>query len=187
MTDEQDAKGLAGMDLVFSVLRKHEESLDKITRKLEAVVDAITMARDQKSHPILEGENFGLETIRDWKEFKERASSAERILYETSMGFSVRAILPEGQILKYHELFLKPGIPLFKISDIENTQADRTEENKRLDCGLDYTITHTESLSPEGEYTEGFLIALDFKKVKDWLHLQLGVDESRISAGLVVV
>lgn len=187
MTEDQDGKALAGMDLVFSVLRKHEESLDKVTRKLENIVDAITLTRDQKSRPILEGENFSLETILDWKEFKERASSADRILYETSMGFSVRAILPEGQILKYHELFLKPRIPLFKISDIGKTRADRTEENRRLDCGLDYTVTHTESLSPEGEYTEGFLIALDFNKVKDWLHLQLGVDQSRISAGLVIV
>ena len=186
MTDEQDTKGLAGMELVFSVLRKHEESLDKVTRKLEDVVDAISMVRDKNTSPKLEPENLGVESVPNWKEFRERATSADQILYQTGMGFSLRAIHQNGQVLKYYEPFLKPGLSLFRISK-STVQGDNTEEVLKLDCGLEYSVTRTQTLTDDEEYTERLSVSLNLKKMKDWLGLQLGVDDDRISPGVVVI
>ncbi len=186
MTDERDTKGLAGMELIFSVLRKHEESLDKVTRKLEDVVDAISMVRDKSASPKVEAENLGVASVPNWKEFRERATSADQILYQTGMGFSLRAIHQNGEVLKYYEPFLKPELALFRISK-STIHGDNTEEILKLECGLEYTITRTQSLTDDEEYTERLSVALNLKKMKDWLCLQLGVDESRIAPGVVLI
>ena len=186
MTDKQDTKGLAGMELVFSVLRKHEESLDKVTRKLEDVVDAISMVRDKDTRPKVDAENLAVDSVPTWKEFRERATAADKILYQMDMGFSLRAIHQDGQVLKYYEPFLKPGLSLFQISKSTVT-GDKTEEVLKLECGLEYSVTSTQSLTDDEEYTEMISVALNLKKMKDWLCLQLGVDDNRIAAGVVVI
>lgn len=186
MTDKLDTKGLAGMELIFSVLRKHEESLDKVTGKLEDVVDAISMVRDKNVGPKVDSENLVVDSVPSWKEFRERATSADQILYQTGMGFSLRAIYQNGQVLKYYEPFLKPGLALFQISK-STIHSDDTEEVLKLECGLEYSVTRTQSLTDDEEFTERLSVALNLKKMKEWLCLQLGVDESRIAPGVVVI
>ena len=181
-------EGSAALDLVFSVLRKHEESLDKVARRLEDIADAISMVKEPSARPKVQVETVALERIADWKEFKERSSSALKVLYEIGTSFNVRALMPNGRILKYAEVLLKAEVPFYTISGLdEKEESVLPKRALRLECGLEFSLRRTESLSPEGEYTQGIIVSMDLNKVRDWLADQLGVEASRISSGRIVI
>ncbi len=186
--NDGSVKGVAGLELVFAVLRKHEEALDKVTRRLEDLVEAVSITKGSGGRPKIEPQNLVVEKIGDWKEFRERAASAGQVLYDIGTSLSIKAVLPNGRLLKYSEPFLRPDPSIYSgtatIGDVKSAQQKQT---LKLECGLEYAIRRTESLSAEGEYTQGILIILDQGRLKDWLQTELGVEELRISSGLVVI
>jgi len=156
-----------------------------------------------------------VESVPNWKEFKDRVTSADSFLYHTGMGFSVRAIHPDGQVMKYYEPFLKPRLSLFQISksDVKGDKSWSEKEDKsvtqkitgwsrsqtgaslekdieevlKLECGLKYSVTRTQSVTDDEEYTERLSVVLNLKELREWLGLQLGVDDDRIAPGVVVI
>lgn len=186
---ESPPEGSAGLDLVFSVLRKHEESLDRVARRLGDIADALSMVKEPSARPKVEVKTLAVENIADWKEFKDRSSAAVKVLYEIGISFSVRAIMPNGRILKYSEALLKSEVSFYTISEAGGDKSGGAQQKQvlKLECGLEYALRRTESILPEGEYTQGILVSLDLNKVRDWLADQIGVEASKISSGRVVI
>lgn len=178
-------EGSAGLEFVFSVLRKHEEALDKVTRRLEDIADAISLVKEPTTRPKVEIETLSVERISDWKEFKERCSTASRVLYEIANTFSVKALM-NNRVLKYDEVLMKSDLQFYNIA--EKAEGKEVQKHSiKLACGLEFSMRRTESLSTEGEYTQGILVSVDLNKVREWLADQLSVESSKISSGRIVI
>jgi hypothetical protein len=184
--NERPSDNTASLDLVFTVLRKHEEALDKVARRLEDIADAISMVKEPAARPKVDVESISIERISDWKEFKERSSSAAKVLYEIGMGFIVRALMPTGRILKYSEHIFKTGLPLYSVGGGDNEDLQQ-KHTVKLECGLEFFLRRTESITKEGEYTQGILVSVDLNKINEWLADQLSVERSKIASGRVVI
>ena len=184
----QDEKpSSASLELVFSVLRKHEEALDKVARRLEDIADAMSMMKRREGGPSVRREGLVIEGVDDWKEFKEKGALAYQVLYEIGTAFTVKALLSDGRLLKYIEPFVKPDTSLYKVEEPREEGKDSGERTLKLKCGLGYSLRRTGSKSSDDEHVEGILIAVDAQKAKEWLGGQLDVDEVKIFSGTVVI
>ncbi|MBI4258845.1 MAG: hypothetical protein HY619_07805 [Thaumarchaeota archaeon] len=183
----KDTKDSAILDMIFTVLTKHEETLDKVASRLEAAADTAVMAKEPLSKEKIKSRSLLVEILEDWKEFKERSSSASEFLYEVSTFLSIRAVLPSGRLLKYTEQFLKRDETIYRYISSEplRSQSDQSEKVLRLNCGLEYSLKLAGSQSDTG--SEGITVSVDVKRVKQWLQDQMGVDESKVSAGLIAI
>ena len=81
MSDVEDAAtGPDSLDLVFSVLKEHEKSLNKVARRLEEISDAFLVRKETSARPEVEVETLSVERMSNWNEFRERSSSAVKVL-----------------------------------------------------------------------------------------------------------
>lgn len=183
-------KDAASIDLIFTVLTKHEEALDKVARRLEDIADAIVTAKEPPSRTRVESRSLFVEVLEDWKEFKERSSAATHFFYDVSTAFSIRALLPNGRLLKYVEQFLKTDKAVYRsiaASKLAGSNASHRDRILKLECGLEYSIKFNATNSLQGGLTEGVTISLDAKKVKEWLQSHMDVDETKVSHGVIVI
>ncbi|MBI4258849.1 MAG: hypothetical protein HY619_07825 [Thaumarchaeota archaeon] len=190
MTDDyspqKDARNKALLDLMFTVFTKHEETLDKVTSRLEAAAEAFAMTREPATKEKVKSDSLLVEILDDWSEFRERSSSAAQFLYEVGTSLTVRALLLNGRVLKYTEQFLKPDETVYhNISSESEAVTDQDRKVLKLNCGLEYSLKLAGSPSETG--SEGITVSVDVKRVKQWLQDQMGVDESKVSAGRIVI
>ncbi|MFQ6054254.1 MAG: hypothetical protein ACE5OO_08525 [Candidatus Bathyarchaeia archaeon] len=178
------------IDLIISVLKDHEKTLDELVSRLERLQPNLaTIASAAKEAPS-RGPIVSA-VLRRWAEFKDRCSGASLAAFDIEgKQFKVSAF-KDGILYLYQEEMPDMEIRyrereervVIDVIDVSSAGLVPTALRGRLRCGLEVSAKGVEVKLPDGGTVYKVVYDLDAEEARSWLAEQLKIERSAILQG----
>jgi hypothetical protein len=188
--DTEYQSKMDALDLIISVLKDHEKTLDSLIEKLTELVGTEGEPQTKEKAYAL-----GVVEFEDWLDFRGKCKGSELVTFRVESDFLTVEALSKHYLLRYSERFPRIKFHVKKERDEYQIEGYTRSVKKtglkeilslfggEFRCGL--KIEHKESKIDvnENEFFIDASFELDKEKVKEWLSWELNVPRENIVAG----
>jgi len=177
------------LDLLINLLKEHEQKMDKLTDRLESLLEESRVPIESSRRP-LEGIGGVVARVSSWGEYKRQCTGALSVAVEIDERVFKVTALSRNILFAYEE-----EIPILEVTQGDEegsmkttytvTDASLTLKALRgsLNCGLKLNRRVIDSSLLYGEVSQRVIYYVDLGAAKSWLADQLAVEEASIILG----
>lgn len=163
------------LDLIITVLREHEKSLDELIRKIS------TLSQHPAIQPTARPRGTRGLTLRldRWRDFKARCAAAEVVAYRLDDAALTLTARAHGVTLVYAEPLPTRTHPVAAPDGLTILPA------QRLACGLDVALARVDTVETPGRRAVVATYRVGPTQLAAWLAAELGRPSSSLVEGVV--
>jgi len=160
------------LDLIITVLREHEKSLDELISKISTF--------SQQPELRIVSRSRGLTVRLDrWRDFKTRCADAEVVAYSLDDATLTLTAQTPGVTHVYKE-------PLPTLTHPVTAQGGLTLPfTQRLACGFDVALEHVDTVKTPGNRAVVTVYRVNSSQLKTWLAAELAREVSSLVEGVI--